>query len=380
MIKDPGAVFPVGYYKFHKDQAYNFQLNRWHSLGLTKYKEIKEAARMIKNFTDWKNEMLKLAKKAEEEERLLNAAFYYRSAEFYTMAGETPGKEYFYDKFADLFYRAIEPGSLTRVFIPYHDSAEIPVIITAAEGQKKGTILLHGGFDSFIEEWYLVMKYLSASGFDVIGFEGPGQGHMLIKQGIPLDYRWERPVKCLLDHFALNDVTLFGLSMGGWFGLRAAAYEIRIKNVVASGHAVDYSRIPPAFARWLMMFFIRYFRSYTSKSFYGVIKKGGIQGWQTSNLAHITHMEPLEAFEYSLNLNQENLSCERITQNVLYLTGRNDHFVPFKMHEMQIKLFTRAKSLTDRVYYPNEQASNHCQVGNIKLMLDDVIDWINTRS
>lgn len=78
------------------------------------------------------------------------------------------------------------------------------------------------------------------------------------------------------------------------------------------------------------MFFIKNFRAYTRKSFNEMAKKGGIKGWQVSNLAHITHMEPMEAFEYSLNLNEENLACDKIRQNVLYLTGRNDHFIPFK--------------------------------------------------
>ena len=32
-----------------------------------------------------------------------------------------------------------------------------------------------------IEEWYLIMKYLANEGYEVIGFEGPGQGAALIK-------------------------------------------------------------------------------------------------------------------------------------------------------------------------------------------------------
>lgn len=373
------TVFPVGYHHFHKNQAYNYQLNRWHSLGFINYEDIRAIGSKIRTFEDWKTEMIKLAEKAETEGRLLNASFYFRAAEFYTMKDDRPDKEYFYDRFTDLFNCAIGPDSIERTFIPYKENAQIPVIKINAKHERKGTIVIHGGFDSFIEEWYFMMEYLSASGFDVIGFEGPGQGHMLIKQGVPLDYKWEKPVGAVLDYYSLNEVTLFGLSMGGWFCLRAAAYEPRIKNVIASGHAVDYSRIPPAFARWLMMFFIKTFRAYTRKSFNKMAKKGGIKGWQVSNLAHITHMEPLEAFEYSLNLNEKNLACDKIRQNVLYLTGRNDHFVPFKMHAKQLALFTKAKSVTDRVYCKNKQAENHCQVGNIKLMLDDVIQWVNAQ-
>ncbi|MDD4428635.1 MAG: hypothetical protein PHG64_09635 [Paludibacter sp.] len=74
-------------------------------------------------------------------------------------------------------------------------------------------------------------------------------------------------------------------------------------------------------------------------------------------------------------MNEENLSFDKIRQNVHYLTGRNDYFIPFKMHAKQLALFIKAKSLTDRVYRKNEHAENHCQVGNIKLMLDDIIKW-----
>jgi hypothetical protein len=35
-------------------------------------------------------------------------------------------------------------------------------------------VLLHGGFDSFIEEFYAMMRYFSDDGYDVIGFDGPG--------------------------------------------------------------------------------------------------------------------------------------------------------------------------------------------------------------
>lgn len=373
------SVFPVGYYHFHKNQAYNYQLNRWYSLGFMNFDDIRTIGSRIKTFEDWKTEMIKLAEKAEAEGGLLNASLYYRAVEFYTMKDDSPDKEYFYDRFTDLFYRAIRPDSVERTFIPYTEDTKIPVIKINAKNERRGTIVIHGGFDSFIEEMYFMMEYMSIGGFDVIGFEGPGQGHMLLKQGVPLDYQWEKPVGAVLDYYGLNEVTLFGLSMGGWFCLRAAAYEPRIKNVIASGHAVDYSRIPPAFARWLMMFFIKNFRDYTRKSFNKMAKKGGIKGWQVSNLAHITHMEPMEAFEYSLNLNEENLACDKIRQNVLYLTGRNDHFIPFKMHDIQLALLTQAKSLTDRVYRKNEHAENHCQVGNIKLMLDDIIQWVNAQ-
>lgn len=376
MATDTTDIFPIGYYPFHKDEVFNYQLNRWHSLGLLPYEDIKDIGATINTFSDWVSAMRGLAEQAEEGGRLMHAAFYWRAAEFYTVESGDPDKEYCYGRFSELFCKAVEGDSLERFQIPYDGGTVIPVIKMHAEDVCRGTILLHGGFDSFIEEWYFMMRYLRENGFDVIGFEGPGQGHMLLRQSVPFNYQWERPVKAVLDHFDLDGVTLFGLSMGGWLCLRAAAYEPRIANVIASGHAVDYSRIPPAFARALMMFFIKYFRSYTAKSFQKVAKQGGIKGWQTANLAHITHKDPLEAFEYSLNLNEENMCCSQIYQNVMYLTGRNDHFIPYKMHDWQLELLKNARSVHDRVYEKSEQADHHCQIGNIRLMLDEVVCWI----
>ena len=221
------------------------------------------------------------------------------------------------------------------------------------------------------------MKYFNDIGYEVIGFEGPGQGGTLLETRLALDYQWEHPVREVLDYYQLEEVTLFGLSMGGWLATRAAAYEKRIKALIISGHAVDYSKIPPPFARALMMFFVKHLRMMTANSFRKVAAKDDLNAWQTSNLAHITQLEPLEAFEYSLNLNETNLSSHLVDQDVLYLTGQADHFIPMKMHDLQVKLFTNVKSLKDIVFTEKENAHNHCQVGNIGLMLEVCQEWLS---
>ncbi len=114
-------------------------------------------------------------------------------------------------------------------------------------------------------------------------------------------------------------------------------------------------------------------------SFVKVSQKQGIQGWQTYQLSNITKLPPLDTFEYSLNLNADNLSSEQITQNVLYLSGKHDHFIPIKMHKKQVSLFRNAKSLEEKVYTKHEHAENHCQIGNIGLMLHDVLSWLEKK-
>ncbi len=89
-------TFPIGYHQFHKDQLFNFQLNRWFSLGYAGLEDMEEAGLKIKSFKDWKLEMIKLAEKAVSENRLINAAFYFRAAEFYTSSKDAD-KELLYN-------------------------------------------------------------------------------------------------------------------------------------------------------------------------------------------------------------------------------------------------------------------------------------------
>ena len=64
-------------------------------------------------------------------------------------------------------------------------------------------------------------------------FEGPGQGGVMRLQGMHFTHEWEKPVKAVLDTFDLNNVTIIGISLGGYLAPRAAAFDKRITKVVA---------------------------------------------------------------------------------------------------------------------------------------------------
>lgn len=373
-------TFPVGYHTFHKKQVFNFQLNRWYSLGYARFEDIAEVGRKIRTFEDWKTEMVKLAEIAFSEGRLMNAAFYYRAAEFYMLQDDSE-KIRLYKKFTDLFSRAFKDDEIERFEVPYQDAFLPAMKVPAPIGKKHGTIVMHGGFDSFIEEFYSWMTTFSDHGFDVIAFEGPGQGAARRIHGLAMDYRWEKPAKAILDYFKLEDVTWLGISMGGWFCFRAAAFEPRIKNVIASSIAYDYMKTMNVILRKLHLCFIKHMRNYSNKMILKGIKKGeGLQAWMSAQLMYITKAEtPMDAFDFWLQLNEENLHSDLVQQDVLILTGRNDHFIPFKAHDMQIKALTHAKSVHARVFTKKEHAQNHCQIGNIGLALDTMIKWLEQR-
>jgi pimeloyl-ACP methyl ester carboxylesterase len=325
-------TFPVGYQRFHRKQLYNFQLNRPYSLGYARHQDLIEAGQRITTFALWKHEMLRLATKAFSEDRLMNAAFYYRAAEFYTVPDD-PDKNSLYDRFSELFYRAFEDHGIERIQVPYR-GVSLPAMAIGSKRRPRGTIILHGGYDSFIEEFYSMMWYFVASGYEVIGFDGPGQGAARRKAGLPLDYRWEQPVGAVLDHLGLEDVTLIGLSMGGYFALRAAAFEPRVKRVIASGHAFDYRKVarPPATA--ILAFFHDHLREFTNRLSRWKIKKGGMEAWNISHLMYVLAVdEPMAALEFALELNEENLHSDLVKQDVLIMASRDDHFIPYRLHK-----------------------------------------------
>jgi len=371
--------FPVGYERFHKKQHFNFQLNRWYSWGYLRKEDMQEAGRRIRDFESWITVLSELAERALGKGRLLEAAFLYRAAEFYTLKGD-PDKEVLYDRFIDLFYKAVSEDDLTRQQVPYRDS-HLPLLrIPRRSDSAKTPIVIFGGMDSLIEEFYLMMRFFSMRGFDVIGFEGPGQGAALRKNGLPLEYEWEKPLAAVLDHCQLDNVTILGISMGGWLCFRASAFEPRVERVIASSIAYDYGKIAPGWAQKMMTWFFRYLPEFTNRSTLRKIKKGGQEAWAISNLMFITGKDrPIDCFNTFFQLNEENLHSDKVTQDVLILTGKDDHFIPFKMHEMQVKALTNARSVTSRVFTREDQAQNHCQVGNLGLALESMVDWIEGR-
>ena len=371
-------TFPVGYHDFHKDQLFNFQLNRWYSFGYARFEDMQEAGGRIESFADWKREMTQLAEKAVAEKRPMNAAFYYRAAEFYTFEGD-PDKDSLYDKFSDLFYRVFR-DDIKRFKVPYKKTF-LPAMEVPPVGSKaKGTIVMFGGFDSYIEEFYSWMRYFADHGYRVIAFEGPGQGAARKKYGLALDYKWEKPTKAVLDYFKLDNITLLGISMGGWFCFRAAAFEPRIKRVIASGIAFDYMQAPPVPLQWLMKSLLKFegLMNYLGEM---KMRKDPVHNWSVHNAMYVTKTKtPMASMKTFLQLNEKNLNSDLVKQDVLILTGAEDHFIPLKMHDMQVKALVNARSVTGRIFTQKDQAQNHCQIGNTGLALDVMLKWLAEKS
>lgn len=372
-------IFPIGYHSFHKDQAFNFQLNRWFSLGYGRLADLEEAGGQITNPENWKTTMLTQAENAVTESRFLNAAYYFRAAEFF-LTQDDPDKLPIHEKFIRYFNEVFGDDGHSLIEIPY-DSSTIPTIIKpSAAPVHKGTIVLHGGYDSYKEELYPLVQHFSDLGYKVITFECPWMKLPQDDEYPGLDFRWEKIIKAVLDHLSLDDVTLIGISMGGWLSLRAAAFEPRVKRVIASSVSFDVNQyVNPLAQKIADLFFIK-FRNFTNRSMINKMKKDIRYNWFVNHLMYITNYDiPIEAFDVLLQFNEQNLQSEKVLQDVLILTGKEDHMIPLKMHGLQVKALVNAKSVTDRIFNRADQAQNHCQVGNLGLALELMNTWIEQK-
>jgi alpha-beta hydrolase superfamily lysophospholipase len=121
----------------------------------------------------------------------------------------------------------------------------------APDGPVRGTVVIHAGFDAYIEEFYALAKAIALEGYDVVMFDGPGQGSTLMREKISMTEKWEEPVRAVLDHLSLTDVTLIGISLGGYLALRSAAFEPRIRRVIADDVMLDFFQcVTSDAARW----------------------------------------------------------------------------------------------------------------------------------
>ena len=99
--------------------------------------------------------------------------------------------------------------------------------------------------------------------------------------------------------------------------------------------------------------------------------------WGIDNLMYISHTDtPYDASQAILQFNEQNLKSWLVEQDVLILTGEADHFIPMKMHHIQVAALTQAKSVTERIFTRAEQGHNHCQVGNMGLALQVMAEWM----
>lgn len=374
------AGFHVGFYQLHPDVSLNYQMNRFSTGEPDMIEAMRAVAPRIHDYNDYTREFLALSEQALARGQTLQGACYLRSAEFY-MFDNDPRKQPARRQFLHLIREHFGVTASEHYDIPYLDSTLSAYRFTPVH--PKGTIVLFGGFDSYIEEIFASLLFLRNAGFDIIGFEGPGQGVPLEEVHLPMTPEWEKPVKAVLDYFQLDDVTLIGYSLGGCLSIRAAAYEPRVRRVITDDILTDFfevmlGQVSATVRKELSLLLKAGAAHAVNLLLERAMKQSLMVEWGIQQGMHVMGTKTPYEFLKQTQLYRTADVSPLLEQDVLLLAAAEDHAVPLHQFYDQIRSLSHVRSLTARLFTRQEQAQNHCHIGNTGLSLQVMTDWIES--
>jgi dienelactone hydrolase len=137
---------------------------------------------------------------------------------------------------------ALDPPA-ERVGIPYRRT-RLAAYLRLPTGPAPVVVMIPG-LDSVKEELQATADYLLARGLATLAVDGPGQGEA--EYELPIEPAYEHVVRACFDWLQGREgvdagrLGVFGVSLGGYYAARAAAFEPRALATVALAGPYDFS-------------------------------------------------------------------------------------------------------------------------------------------
>jgi len=163
-----GASPPIGYHRFHPDVSINFQCNRWVQwIGQSAIDEVAEMAAHANTYPELIDGFLGLAELARGADRPLAGAYYDRAADFF-MAATDPRRPAARARFLQAMRTIYD---LAPEFVPF-GSGSMPAYDLRPDRQIGAPIVMFGGFDSYVEEFFPMIAGMVDAGRRIVVFSG----------------------------------------------------------------------------------------------------------------------------------------------------------------------------------------------------------------
>jgi pimeloyl-ACP methyl ester carboxylesterase len=266
-----------------------------------------------------------------------------------------------------------EPAS-----IPYAGKSLPGYFLRGNTGTPRGRTLIGiGGGESYREDLYFFYGAAGLTrGYNLLLVDLPGQGTTPF-DGLFFDVAFEKPIAAAVDYaFSRREVdpeclAIAGVSGGGYMVLRGAAYEKRIRAVVANTPIIDMGRvldaeIPPSFlrapkrlSRWLIRLF-------------GAADAVGRAGLH-KNVWQAGMTDPIAAMELG---HRAVVDPARIECPILCLAGEGESA---ELRRQTRECYDRVRSDRKdmRIFTSAEGADSHDQVNNLPLWNQFLYDWLD---
>ena len=132
-----------------------------------------------------------------------------------------------------------------RVAVPYEGKSLYGNLRSPLHASPAPVVVMCMGLDSAKEEMESYERLFLERGLATFAFDGPGQGEAEYEFAIRGDY--EVPVRAVLDCLSArrdinaNRIGIWGVSLGGYYAPRAAAFEKRIRACIGLSGPYDMS-------------------------------------------------------------------------------------------------------------------------------------------
>ncbi|MDO9398758.1 MAG: alpha/beta fold hydrolase, partial [Herbiconiux sp.] len=349
-------------------------------------------------------------------DRYLRAAAYYNSVMYFITGGDTPEREGEVYALMQACWAAaaalLEPA-FQRVDIPaivrFPDTdgvitsrtVTLPAYWSRAAGEGRPTVIVNNGSDAQLIDTYAFGGAAGVDrGYNVLMFEGPGQGSLLFEQDIPFTPYWQDVVTPLVDFIVAQPgvdasrIALTGWSFGGALVMRAAASEHRLAAVVADP---AFSDVGAEFDE-LKNAVIANFGSFTNENWatlYQFSDQYGPQGQLALNFLVNKRGEIFSSAIHRLALTKTfntdivgmldliatyDVTPEQfgaVTANALLVRYASDQFAPDDPSEQVAAWLSSAASVERLVLTPEQGADQHCSPAGPQVRNEAVFAWLD---
>ena len=393
--KEPGLVFSDSSYEFELRRAMGYAIS-----GGADLNECLQTAGAIKQgnadswYENWQTlagrilamgeASLKAGHRISAREAFLRASNYFREAEFYLHGNpQDPRIMQAWSQSRDCFGKAAKlmDTPVEVIKIPYGKTT-LPGYFLRPDhtGRKRKTLILQTGFDGTGEELYFAMGFFALKrGYNVLIFEGPGQGGALREQHLYFRPDWEKVVVPVTD-YALSRrevdpkrLALIGFSMGGYLAPRGAAFEPRLAALIANPGVYDLNgRGFPSPQELAEM--TKYAKQANQKIRQSMAKDIGFRWWVENGMFTTGKKTPVEFMDFWTKFTLKGLAG-RIKCPTLVIVSQADVFFDIKSQEKLYEKLTCPKTLM--VFKKDGYAPQHCQEGAMAISNQRILDWLD---
>lgn len=311
------------------------------------------------------------ARQAEAAGHVLTAARHYSQAcriylvtEVFCTAKHLDKKVETYQRVVDCFSKSatLNNSSLQFVEVPFEGQSLSAIFMPAYGDAARAPCMVH--FDGF--DWNKEFVYftgqdgLARRGVSVLFVDTPGVGSSRRFKDMPVRVDSEAAGTACLEYLLGREdvdpgrIGVMGLSMGGYYAPRAAAFEHRFACCVA----------------WNVL--------WDAQSALEHEKEMGTESLpdQEGYILWVTGEETMEkAIEKLFEISLEGL-VEKIACPFLATHGEGDRQIPLWHAERAHERATKARPNDLRIFTSEEGGAEHCQIENFNVATDYIYDWI----